>query len=228
MAGDFRVITIEDSGELQLIQFAKEGTSKRKYYDAKMKSDPFALFSSATDMIEYMLSKPKVLMWTHNSIASGDKRLRLLNIMDSVPTPGAHAYPKGSELRPMLDFHLLKMKESGVVDRIAMRYMPEPPRDIGVPDAQQLGYDNLIFPALILSFGTCGALAVVLVERLVRRAAPGGRPRPKNRWADAANAPDIIGPEAEAADLRVSRNGASEENGGGTLHAGIFRAILGQ
>ena len=86
---------MEDSGELQLIQFSKEGTSKRKYYETKMKDDPFALYSSSEDMINYMLSEPKVLMWTHDTIAAGEERLELLNIMDSVPTPGAYAYPKG-------------------------------------------------------------------------------------------------------------------------------------
>ena len=70
----------------------------------------------------------------------------------------------------MFDYHLLKMKESGVVDKLLTRYMPDPPQTIGTPDAVPLGYDNLIFPALVLSFGTCGALAIVLMERLVRRA----------------------------------------------------------
>ena len=45
---------------------------------------------------------------------------KLLNIMDSVPTPGAWAYPRGSELRRMFDFHILKMKQSGVVDKVGL------------------------------------------------------------------------------------------------------------
>ena len=80
----------------------------------------------------------------------------------------------------MFDFHLLKMKESGVVDKLLTRYYPDPPQTFGVTDASPLGYDNLIFPALILSFGTCGALAVVLVERLVRSLGA-GRPSLSNR-----------------------------------------------
>ena len=95
MAGDFKVISIGDSGELQLLQFAKEGTAKRKYYDTKMKGDPSTLYSSAQDMIKYMLSEQKVLMWTHSTLAVGEERLDLLNIMDSIPTPEAWAYPKG-------------------------------------------------------------------------------------------------------------------------------------
>ena len=109
-----------------MIQHAKEGTSKRKYYETKMKSDPFALFSSVKEMIKYMLSEPKVLMWTQANV--GDKRMKPLNIMDSVRSPGAFAYPKGSEFRRMFDFHLLKMKQSGVADKIALKYMPDPPQ----------------------------------------------------------------------------------------------------
>ena len=76
----------------------KEGTAKRKYYDTKMNGDSSALFSSAQDMIEYMLSEPKVLMWTVRMLAAraGAERLEPLNIIDSSPAPHASAYPKGS------------------------------------------------------------------------------------------------------------------------------------
>ena len=84
----------------------------------------------------------------------------------------------------MFDFHLLKMKESGVVDKILTRYYPDPPQTFGVTDANPLGYDNLIFPALVLSFGMCGALGVVLMEKLMRQA--------RKTWMDAdAIAPNI-------------------------------------
>lgn len=100
----------------------------------------------------------------------------------------------------MFDFHLLKMKESGVVDKLMTRYKPDPPQTIGTPEAVRLGYDNLIFPALVLSFGTCGALAVVLVERLVQWAGEGNSSSstswtgsPKNRR------PNIIAPNINEA-----------------------------
>ena len=89
---------MEDSGELQLLQFAMEGTAKRKYYDTKMKGDPSALFSSAESMIEHMLSEPKVLVWTVRMLAArvGAEGYEPLNIIDSSPAPHASAYPKGS------------------------------------------------------------------------------------------------------------------------------------
>ena len=152
-----------------MLQFAEEGTARRKYYEARMKKDPSSLFPSAQAMIEHMLSEPKVLMWTVDWTSAGDERLKgtsisnvhifvailntsplsvacnwklghkiaifhlvippqsghemwmvpkLLSILDSVPTPAAWAYPRGSELRRLFDFHLLKMKQSGVVDKV--------------------------------------------------------------------------------------------------------------
>ena len=63
--------------------------------------------------------------------------------------------------------------------QLLTRYMPDPLQTIGIPESNRLGYDNLIFPALVLSFGACGAVMVVVAERLVRRAAAkiGIRPR---------------------------------------------------
>ena len=65
----------------------------------------------------------------------------------------------------MFDFHLLKIKEAGVFDKILAKYYPDPPRAYGITEPVSLGYNNLIFPALVLSFGTCGALAIIFVER---------------------------------------------------------------
>ena len=95
MAGDFKVITLQDSGELQNLQFAEEGTARRKYYEARMKDDPNSLFSSVQGQIEYMLSEPKVLMWTSDWAAAGDERLKgtstsNVHMFVAILTPSKH------------------------------------------------------------------------------------------------------------------------------------------
>ena len=105
-------------------------------------------------MIKIVLKEPKTLMWLARMTAAGDQRLKALNIMDSVRVPAAYSYPKGSEFRKMFDYHLLKIKESGIDEKIVTNYAPDPPLQIGIAEAQQLGYDALLFPMILLA--RCG------------------------------------------------------------------------
>ena len=169
MAQDYKVITQRDSGELQFLQFAQTGSSRRAYYDSKMRGDPSALYSTEKELINIVLKEPKTLMWTARMTALGDARLKALNIMDSVRVPAAYAYPKGSEFRKMFDYHLLKIKEAGIDEKIVTNYAPDPPLQIGIAEAEQLGYDALLFPMILLLFGICGAWILVSLEHFITR-----------------------------------------------------------
>ena len=169
MAQGYKVITMRDSGELQKLQFAPIGSARRTYYDSKMIGDPSALYSTEQEMIEIVLKEPKTLMWLPRMTAAGDHRLKALNIMDSVSVPGAYGYPKGSEFQKMFDYHLLKIKESGIDEKIVTNYAPDPPLQIGIAEAEQLGYDALLFPMILLLFGIVGAWILVILEHFITK-----------------------------------------------------------
>ena len=169
MAQGYKVITWRDSGELQKLQFAPIGSARRTYYDSKMKGDPSAFYSNEQEMFEIVLKEPKTLMWSGDMPAAGNQRLKALNIMDSVRASGAYGYPKGSEFCKMFDYHLLKIKESGIDERIVTNYAPDPPLQIGIAEAEQLGYDALPFPMILLLFGIVGAWILVILEHFITR-----------------------------------------------------------
>ena len=168
IAQEYKIITYRDSSELQHLQFAPPRSARRTYYDSKMRGDPSVLYSSEQEMTKVVLREPKTLMWQPWMIAAGDKRLKALNIMDTVKTPGAYGYPKGSEFQRMFDYHLLKIKESGIDEKIVTTYAPDSPLQIGIAEAEQLGYDALLFPTALLLVGSCGALIIVIFERFTR------------------------------------------------------------
>ena len=154
-----------------LLKFAPLGTSRRRYYDAKMRDDPSTTdFETRKEMVNKLLSEPRTLMWDDS--VSVDRRMRALNIHDSSITHTSFTYQKGSEFRGIFDFHLMKMKQSGIFDRVMSRYLPDPLLAIGIAEANRLGYDNAIFPVIVLSFGSIGALLVLLVERMIRYLLP--------------------------------------------------------
>ena len=164
MSQDYKVITYKDSSNLQFLMLAPLGSAKRRYYDNKMRGDTSVLYSSEKDMIKIVLREPKTLMWQPSMVAAGDKRLRALPILDYIDERGAYGYPKLSEFRQMFDYHLLRLNEYGIKERLTTNYEPDAPLQIGIDDAETLGYDALLFPMMLLLVGGCGALIIVLLE----------------------------------------------------------------
>ena len=169
LSGGYKVITYKDSSNLQFLMLSPLGSAKRTYYEEKMRGDSSALYSSEQEMIKVVLREPKTLMWQPSMVAAGDKRLRALPILDYIDERGAFGYPKRSEFRHMFDYHLLKMKEYGIRERLSTNYEPESPLQIGIDDAEQLGYDALLFPMILLLAGGCGALLIMLLECFAKK-----------------------------------------------------------
>ena len=200
MARDYQVVTLQESAWEDLLKLAPLGTSRRRYYDAKMRDVPSSRLKTQQDMIEVTLSEPKTLIWETSLYFAEDNRLRALNILDSSMSLGPFAYQKGSEFHGIFDYHLMKMKQSGILDKVKSIYLPDPPLTIGISEANQLGYDNLMFPGIVITFGIIGALIILLVEALieffnhaahVRQASmPDGSE--EGRWAKSQAVPNIF------------------------------------
>lgn len=87
--------------------------------------------------------------------------------------PAALAYPKGSELRPLFDHHLLRILQSGAFDRIHYKWLGsyrEMYGGNGDGSADESGVspipiEQLSLPALIIAVGVASAAIVAVVER---------------------------------------------------------------
>ncbi len=74
-----------------------------------------------------------------------------------------------SEFRDAFNYHILKMAQSGVLDKILHKWLQKrKPADrsgkIFVEEPVSLGYDNLFFVVLVLLSGIGLALGMVAVE----------------------------------------------------------------
>ena len=165
LARGYKVVTVGGSAWEDLLKLAPPGTSRRRYYDARMRGDPSTTnFYTPDEVIDMTLSEPKTLMWDTSFYVVADKRMRALNIIDSSISHAPFAFQKGSEFQSLFDYHLMKMKQSGIFERVNLEYTPDHPLTIGVTEADQLGYNNLLFPMIVLSFGGFGALIILLLE----------------------------------------------------------------
>ena len=74
-----------------------------------------------------------------------------------------------SEFRDMFNYHLAKMRKSGILSRIEMKWLspdrPQPPQDLNqVADA--LGGNQVFFPFSILLGGIIGSVAFMAFEKI--------------------------------------------------------------
>ncbi len=78
---------------------------------------------------------------------------------------------KNSEFKAAFDYHIMDMKQSGVLHEIYNMWIESDETDdmtdrIFVQDAFSLGFDNLFLPAIIVALGILASLTVVVFEKL--------------------------------------------------------------
>jgi len=84
------------------------------------------------------------------------------------------ALQKDSELRAAFNYHLTSLHQAGVNNRLSHNWLEEGrPSDMSdrifIDEASVLGYDNLFFPALIVSFGSASAIGLLILETLMSK-----------------------------------------------------------
>ena len=80
----------------------------------------------------------------------------------------AWAFQRQSELLPLFNYHIHKMKQSGIIDRLRQKYLDEKNLVTSetIVDTNVLGYDNVMFPFLAFLIGLCVALLQLGIEVL--------------------------------------------------------------
>ena len=80
----------------------------------------------------------------------------------------AWAFPRESELIQMINHYLVKMQETGVIERQLQKIAPTINRDsyntLVTQEPSGLGYDRVIFPFLALLVGFCIAFVQLGLE----------------------------------------------------------------
>ena len=82
----------------------------------------------------------------------------------------AWAFPRESELLPLFNYHLYKMKQSGIIDRLQQKFLDEHNSNTVLSQtmvaSNSLGYKNVMLPFLAILTGMCVALLQLGIEVL--------------------------------------------------------------
>ena len=156
---------------------APEGSGRHTAYTKVVTKDQKALVSSDKEGLEQVLADHKTIFFTNVMPFLSDDRLIVVREMtDRLSSYNSFALPKGSEFKKLFDYHLLKGMQSGLIGNIIDTYLrdgkPEPGRPWQVEDAIALGFDNLLFPGLIVMAGAMMGLGLAFLEFVTKKSQP--------------------------------------------------------
>lgn len=126
-----------------------------------MSNNANPMVRSMAEAASFMKSHPKTVFFGSEKYFYAVPGLRDLKMSSPFVTHLGFTFQKNSELLPLFNYHLLKMLESGTIDKISRKWKendkPDGSRDVTAESSQQealvLGYDNLLFPFLIIFAG---------------------------------------------------------------------------
>ena len=97
------------------------------------------------------------------------KNIVPLYIIETRNIPQTLSFEEDSELLALFNHNILKMRESGIINRIKTSRNGNPDQFYGMSDAVVIGYENILFPFACLALGSLLAISISLVETIVRR-----------------------------------------------------------
>ncbi len=87
-------------------------------YHSIMKDNPKAFARDTEDFLGVVLDQKDTVYFGSALNAVGYSSIVPLDIPEKISTSNGWSFKKGSELRPLFNYHLLKMRESGILSNI--------------------------------------------------------------------------------------------------------------
>ena len=110
----------------------------------------------------------KVLNFGSSLSFAGSREFYPLTITESLTQMVSFALQQDSEYRELFNHHLKKLDEKGILDILGEKYLPKRTTPQYMLEAIPLGYDNVLFPSLVMFLGISFSLLMVCIERFRR------------------------------------------------------------
>ena len=117
---NYSVITVKSTGSHGLLASAEPGSPMQRAYREIMEENPEAKVDNIVDARRRLLESDDMtlLFGSSEMMHEGVDDFRQLNITDAIDIQVGWALRKNSELTPLFDHHILKMRQSGLLPKI--------------------------------------------------------------------------------------------------------------
>ena len=134
---------------------APKGSALAKLYDVQLKNKPQFQRPTLADVSKTIASGGNFMGYGSGTALSAVPGGVAYNIEELNINQVTIALQKDSEFTEPFEYHVLKMRQSGLLSQSALKWLPQPKRDLpGCQlEAKQLSFDNLLFLFVILLGG---------------------------------------------------------------------------
>ena len=173
---NLNLITIRDGATFELISKAKETNIIHKLYNERVKNKPENEFSEAEGAYSALMEDgpSTVFFGSEYAIFKTEESRRTMQILDLVDTSYEHmcfGLQKNSELTSMVNYHLLKLHHSGMIQRLRSEWFTWEREGMFLEDPEpsvEVGFENVLFPFFVL-FGGCGLAGAMAAYETTKR-----------------------------------------------------------
>ena len=169
---DYKVVTYGKGLTVFYFKTAPKGSAMRWVYENKMLTDETAISLSFDKLLRMVNDEPKTLLYMMFLSYSNEPRwqnLVGLDIKEYVNTYISIGMQKNSEFAELFDYHIIKMQESGVLNRISHRWTDKADNDYGVVEPAALDIQNVVFLFYCIAFGVFVAANVIIAEWVFKK-----------------------------------------------------------
>ena len=124
--------------------------------------------SDAELLINKMSQESKTLIFQSSLSFFGRSDFYPMSIKEAVTKLVAFGLQQDSEYRQLFNYNLQKLHDAGILDYLARMYMPTQGSLGAIEEAVPLGYDNVLFPSLVMFTGIFSSLLIVCFEKIGR------------------------------------------------------------
>ena len=160
---DYQVTVQSGTVEEDYMKNAHNGSAMQKVYGKVLKS------TDSNALIRRVIGEPKTLYYGSVAWSRDNPGIKPLVIDELVRRSEAIGLQKDSEFTSMFTYHILKMEQSGLIDRIGRRWMGGADAIYGLPTPPSLGYENVVFPFALIAFGALSAGILMYLEYHIKR-----------------------------------------------------------
>ncbi len=168
---DYDVIIFPGTADEELFKQSPEGSAARRVYEDHSNLECRAVYDSYECALTQMAADRKLLAYLTLLTAAHDGRFSVVTEFRARRERLALGLQMDSELLPLLNYQLAKMRQAGILDEIEQRWLRTPSyyyysagRD-GEEQLASLGLGQLSLPIVILTAGMVGSILAAIVEK---------------------------------------------------------------
>ncbi len=162
---NYQVLVIRDGSNEGRLRSASPGTAMHMVYRETVAGNENALCSNLEEAVAKLREAENRLLYTSSITSYVYESLRPLHLTSGAARGyNAFALRRGSGLAPVFNYHLLRLKERGLLEAIRRRWMTRHDEETSSGIATGIGFETLALPFLALASGIVGAVLLLVSE----------------------------------------------------------------